>query len=295
MAIRTLINDINNDFNNTANWTGATVPVTGDTILCSEGNHEITTNVAFADHGVEHAIIQVEDQFTGQMGTAANPFELDNTGGNSTLVFDGPRTRDFHLDCNLDSAYVMRTHHQRESLSIQGGTTTLIVVGGGTGLVLGAGGTFTTVEINGPGVDVNIEDGNVITTLIATIGDVHCSTQVTTTKIYAGTVWLQGETKTFALIELNELAGACKLECDDSIITLLKAVRGMADGRMGRRPITITDAEAHFGGRLWYGRHIIETNNAQIFGAGDYRGFGTPDMKYPTYASATATGAGAAG
>ena len=279
MATRTLINDVNNDWNNTANWSGATVPATGDTIVIPSGDYTITANVD--QSAVSNVSIYVEEQFAGQIGTAASPLKFGSTAGTSDLTYRAPRCKGFYLDASLSAAYVLDTYPVVGALHLVGGTVDALEVYGGAGVLLGAAGTFTTVVLAGEKARVEAEAGNTITTLRVLAGLARVATQITTAYVHEGTLELLGESKTYSTVEIHGQRGVVLLECPDSTITQGRVYAGRLDGRFGARPVTVTNCELWAGGHVWYGRHIVETN-ALINHGGDYRGYGTAQNVVPS-------------
>lgn len=69
--------DVSGDWNATANWSAATVPVTGDTVYILAGSQNIATNLN--QSGVTLAAFIVGMGFTGTIGTAAAYLQISST------------------------------------------------------------------------------------------------------------------------------------------------------------------------------------------------------------------------
>jgi len=280
-----LINDIDNDWENANNWDGG-VPATGETILIPEGDHVITEHVDQSG-SVNDVTICVEEQFHGQIGTAAAPLKFGASSG-STLYYNGKRCQDFHVSCDLAAAYILDTHPDQASVSIEGGETTLLVVHGGQGLQLAASATCTTLIVDGRTAIVDIPTGNDIATLTILLGLAKMATSITATtgviNVMNGALELTGSSKTYAALNLYGSGALAELNCTGSTITLITAYAGVVDGRKSVvDDITITNATAYSGASLLYGKHIIETNAPTIYGA-TYSGYSAATIKTPQQA-----------
>lgn len=278
MAVKTLINDVGNSWINVANWQGGVVPVTDDTVRIPNGDYVITGDLDISAT-VDDLLIDVGNQFSGQIGTSGSPLTVGVTGG-GTLMYNAPLCQNFHISATMTAMTVLNTHPTSGSLTTQGGTITNTYVHGGTGLILAAGGTYTNVYIDGADAYAAVEDGNTITLLKTLGGKALCSTQVTTTDNDGGLVELRGASKTFAAVNAYG-GGRVILDCSLSTITAIVAWYGNIDATRGTDTITITNATAWSRSMLNYGAHVVESNNALLFGNAQYNGGGTPERQSP--------------
>ncbi len=276
MANQVLINHIDNDFNNVNNYSGGALPTDGDTLYIPSGAWVITANVDSATHGLNYINIITEPDFVGQIGTAANPLQMANAGGSSTLSFNSPQcSRGFHLNANTTSVQILGAHHTPSCVSLEGGTHTETRIYSGQGIQLAAGGTFTTVIIDGMHADVEIENGNTVTTLRANAGIARCATTATTTYVYDGVVYLTGSSKTYATVEVHGSNGRLHFECPASTITNCRISRGWGIAILGKdmRNITFTNTiEIEDGAHFRAGGHCIWS------GTPDANAWGNPDI-----------------
>lgn len=284
MAIDThvLINDIDNDITNVGNWDIGSVPTTGDTVIISNGAWVLTGATLDLSATVDDLIIITEDQFSGQIGTPGTPLKIGETGG-ATLHYNSPACQSFHIEFSgtLTEAYVLGTHPDAASFTIEGGTVAVLWVGGGRGGVGRAAATFTSVIVDGPTADFTLESGNTCPEVWAHRGILRTLTDTEKVHIGNGVCYLRGASLTYDELNLYAPGARAYLECPGSIITQITARAGTVDGTKGNKAITVTDATAYDQAALLYGGHIIETNVPVMYGNPIYRGRSAAIWKSP--------------
>lgn len=288
-----LQNDINNDFFEAQNWS-AHVPEAGDRLFIN-GDHVITANVDFATHGCASAIFHVGPNFTGQMGTAANPVEMGNAS-QSTLNYNAPLCENFHLDADILLAQIVNTHHTLGCITLQADAADIdeLRVYGGTGLkVVDGAFTCAKVVVDGPGALVTIENLTEACTLLeVNSGRANITGAATTISVGDGTVALLGSSKTYAAVNCYGDGGRVLFEGTTSIITNCKIKRGWAIATKNVKTVTFTNTiEIESAGHFRAGAHCIwsGTPDANAWGNADVKGI--PDVTLKTFGVGGAQGA----
>ena len=288
MANRTLIGQTANSFNNTANWSGATVPVTGDVIFIPDGSYVITADVASATHGVEYCTINVGPNFTGQMGSTASPLQMGNTGGHTDLNYNAPGCTNFHLNADIGAAQIVDTHSTLGCVTLQAPTGKHIdafYAYGGTGTKLvDCAGTYTLVITDGSGAQVTVENLSVTATAIRALsGIIKVTGAVTTSTAHDGIIELLGNAKTYAAVYSEGDGGRIRFKGPGSTITNSTIYRGWGLANLGVVPITFTNTiVVHSAGHFRAGSHCIwsGTPDCTAWGGADVRGI--PDVTVKT-------------
>jgi hypothetical protein len=275
---KVLVNDIDNDLTNVANWDTGNAFTTGDTLIISDGDYVITDNMDLSA-SINDLTIHVEEQFTGQIGTSSLPLKIGGTA--TALFYNGSGCKNFHINATMSECYILGTHPDPDSFTIEGGTTTALFCHGGAGATLRAAGTYTTVIVDGATADLNIENGNTIATIRVPVGIARSATLITTSHLGNGHLYLTGASKTYVTVNLESPGARLYLHCPLSVITKINAWAGTVDGRKGNKKITVTNADAYSQATLMYGGHIVEANAANLFGGARYSGYGSADRKSP--------------
>lgn len=174
MATRTWL-DQSGDWESTSNWSGGSVPVTGDDIYILNGTQNITTNMD--QTGVDPAKVIVGPNFRGTVGTPSSPIEF---GTIAYLSYNGKGCKSFNIDPTaMTKGIVMGTYAGLPaSFYLQSGAATTFIVNGGMGVRIG-GATVTTF-VQAPDSDMTAREVNTV---------IDASATVTTARILGGNLW----------------------------------------------------------------------------------------------------------
>lgn len=156
--------DANGDWNNTANWSGATVPITGDTVYILSGSQNIATNLNQSSVALANLVIGMG--FTGTIGTSSAYLQISATkwtigapqSGNAAAVGSGRIKIDF--GSNAYSGIVLGVSNTTsdigyEAVRILGSNAGNVLVMEAAGGTVGVGTTLATETANVSEADVS--------------------------------------------------------------------------------------------------------------------------------------------
>lgn len=244
MATRTWL-DSNGDWEDTDNWSGATAPVTGDTVIIASGSQNITTNLD--QSAVDELTIIIGEDFQGTIGTSGTNLEV---GDDITLRFNGKRCQGCFITITSGDVYVTGASHYPNSLVLNG-TVTSIYVSAANNLTLGSALTATNLYLEGPQITATLESGLTLTNAFVNAGVITC--QAALTNLYmSGGLWKHMGTSTndITLVELRAAQARFIWDAPGSTIGYATVYAGIFDGSVDPGAKTLTDGEVHFGGTL---------------------------------------------
>ena len=145
MATRTWL-DVSGDWEATANWSDATVPVTDDDVVIGSGTQDITTNVD--QNTVTLASLRIGDNYTGKIGTSSAPLKINSVD----VSFAGQ-----------GSANYIRGEYVTVTVTDGAATPTMLdIFGAATSTPITSNG-ITTLRVLGGRGTINIQDGTLTT------------------------------------------------------------------------------------------------------------------------------------
>lgn len=224
------------NWNSTANWSGATVPIAGDTVIIDTSSRSIQTNLD--QSAVTLARLEIGSGFTGKIGTSANFLRVGVSG---SLVVNGAAATPDALFISGATDPIANIHVHRVgtdtadgTLTLKGTITTCAVYRGH--LVLESG-TITTLWIEGEG-------GNSDAVHIKNVG-----ATCTTTHLFAGKL-LAEDGATAVFTTLNDYSSGANIEIADGTLTTLNVYGNTPAIDWSAGGATITTANI-YSGRLW--------------------------------------------
>jgi len=285
MATRTLVGT-NADFENTTNWSGATAPANGDSVLILEGSQTFTTNMDQGDQ--DWTLLVFGQDWTGKI-TTTNKLIV---GAATAIKINCPNCPELAISTDdahtTTSCYVYATGTGPYACYLTGESgqtglfTSLYVMGGN--VHLGSTAKVTNLWV-AKSAKVWIDSGALITTL-RNWGTVYNEAAVTTIYQYGGEFRHQGRT-TSDVTTFAVYGGIVKLDCENGAaesIGVLHAYAGFVDGTQYSYSNTINaDAVGTIGptARVWLNQQATITNDFYDYTMGEgYRGpaSGTTEM-----------------
>lgn len=294
MATRTWL-DTDGDWENTANWSGATVPAEGDTAIIDSGNKAIVTNVDQSD--VDAIILKVGPRFTGTIGTAAAPLKLGCASLQGAIDFNAPLCEGAHLQVVGAAGYsrtrVYNTSALPYGFHLLGGTVDIIHVAGGRAQ-LGGSVVAGQIMVHGrtPSAPfVQLESGlsfaddltGLDSALIVFGGTVDSLAELTSVLQSGGKIDQRGTT-TGDITGIVEMSGGLFVwRAPGSTVYQVDCFGGTFDGSRDATAKTLSASRVFTGGMIDIENGcgtIIQTAALKVYG-GQYRGFTNPDIVIP--------------
>ena len=131
------------DWTSAANWSGSTVPVSGDVVILSVAGEDITTNLN--QSAVTLSELRIGPQWVGKIGTSSNYLQISAT----TLDF-ASGADDTFIRGTLTTVNVQGGKNRSNMLQLMDSViTTLRVIGGLGTITLGTDAELTTLECIG--------------------------------------------------------------------------------------------------------------------------------------------------
>lgn len=287
MSTEYLANSTDSNWGTAANWSGAAVPVTGDTVWLDQ-RAVAAISAGLDQHTVVLAALYVSLGMTQQIGTATAPLQIAATVGYYGLPSNASNqgTGRFNLDLgsNASTFYVQATGSSPaadaglEPLRIKcnHSSTKLLISGGRVGVATGLPtdtATFGELDVSGQNTVVNAGAG-VTWTTIKQLGSstLAVNSGGTTLTQNAGTLTTFG---TGAITTLT-VGGQAKLNMraasGATIGTLIVLPGGTADFSDLPSNVTVTNVQLYAGGRIVVSAanpaHLIITNQIALQNCG---------------------------
>src|SRR5574343_311554 len=273
MATRTWL-DTDGDWENTANWSGATVPAEGDTAIIDSGNKAIVTNVDQSD--VDAIILKVGPRFTGTIGTAAAPLKLGCASLQGAIDFNAPLCEGAHLQVVGAAGYsrtrVYNTSALPYGFHLLGSTVDIIHVAGGRAQL---GGSVVAGQI--------MVHGRTPSAPFVQL-ESRLSFADDLTGLDSGGRIDQRGTTTGDITGIVEMSGGLFVwRAPGSTVYQVDCFGGTFDGSRDATAKTLSASRVFTGGMIDIENGcgtIIQTAALKVYG-GQYRGFTNPDIVIP--------------
>lgn len=284
MATRTW-QDVDGNWTNTANWSGATVPISGDTVRILNGNKNINTNTD--QSAVNITYLQVGPDFAGTIGTPTSPLK---TGNATTILINTPKCPSLNLfPANCTTLNIADTHENTYACNLVDGNFTTLIIEKAKSCILGAAlniansGLLVIGYKDNPLMDcfVTIESGFTLGTsaIIRQHGGQVVNYAATHTIQMIAGKWIHSGDTNYDITTLtmyhpnatflwNSLAGT---------ISQAYVYGGLLDASQNGNPKTLTNAEVWSGGIIDLKNNVntITVSNAIVVrGTGIVRGDG---------------------
>lgn len=254
------------DWSVAANWSGATVPITGDIARFLTGSQSV---VAGKDQsGVNLLELIVTSGYSGDIGSSTGKMEI----GATTLSFQGRGNAWFDVSTgsfNYDAVYVQGGVSGRR-LYITGNVAAAHIM---EGFVTFESGTVTEAWLETIGTQLEVPQVTItdadFTTLHVLSGVVtqNGSGTISAMHILAGTVTSQEGTTTNVTVR-----GGLFVKNSPTTVAELKMYKGSCDASQDDRAKTFTDIETHVGMMLNLQNapdNVVVTNPIKIVGGRD--------------------------
>lgn len=206
MATRTFLGT-SADFNATANWSAATVPVDGDSFYIKDTAQSLSTNIdqsGGGGDGLDPLDVIIAGTYSGSLGDVTNALKLDTLTGRLVVDVNGGPTQIIHLNTKGCPTTIVRNTGSNAYACIINGTHTAVYVYGGQSVRIGASATITTLyvltEANKPIPQVLIEAGATVTTINASAGTIRDMRTAPATVNLRGTAQYYSEAASAATI-----------------------------------------------------------------------------------------------
>lgn len=169
----------NVDWNNTGNWSTASVPADSDAIYIERGTTDLTTNLDQTGGDVDPASLYIGGTFSGSIGDAStNSLKFDDFSGAIEIDCKGNPNQILNLwPDTVPTVRVLNTNSHPYSCYFRAGTITTLYVFGGQSIRLGASltisGSLVVKPVPGlPNPQITIVEGCTISGTIVMEGGV---------------------------------------------------------------------------------------------------------------------------
>jgi len=280
------------DWNDTSNWNDAAKPASDGEAIIDYSSRDIVTNMDQSGT-VDDVELSVGPNFSGTLGTSANPLKFGGSGGADAVTINSRRSKSinlFYTDCN--ALYIIDTFPAGGSVYLAGGSYDFIAVNAGIGLKIGANCTLAAncvLALYGPNCFVEIENGCTFTATVTFNvfgGRLLCKAAAANAAVNIrnnGVFQLQGTDITGGTINLwsrNARAVLDVYQPGGGAITKINAYNGVVDGVADGREYTVTNID------IWPGavvhmlsRGIVFSNTPVKYG-GVFEAYTNPTIKY---------------
>jgi len=249
------------DWGNTASWTTATVPITGDDVIFPS-NNQVSVTSGLSQGAVDLASLVIHPGYGGDVGLTGTHLTISATKvlheGTGTLFYtDGTGTTD---------RVIVNSTNKVNAATLSGSLLTRITVIRGKVTLDSALGAVSILESSffasqSSDADVVIETGaGTITDLFMNGGQVDCGAAVTTLTQSAGK-FIHNEAASGAIATINQTGGQLVYN-DDGNITLANIMGGELDFGQNARTLTIAEL------KVWPGARVINPTDRITVTAG---------------------------
>ena len=250
--------DVDSNWTNTANWSGATVPVAGDTVRILNGNKNITTNVDQSAVNITYLVVGPD--FAGTIGTPTTPLKI---GTATSILLNTPKCTSLNLwPSSCTTCIVSDTHENTYACNLIDGDFTTLIIDKAKSCILGAAlniansGLLSIGYLNNMLTDsfVTIESGFTLGTS-ATIrqlgGSVVCRAAAHTIDIHAGNWRHEGDTNyNITTLTLRHPMANFLWNSLGGTLSQAYVYGGILDGSGNGSAKTLTNAEVWSGGTI---------------------------------------------
>jgi hypothetical protein len=238
--------DIDGNWNNTANWSLAAVPVNGDDVIISSGSQDIDTNLD--QSAVTLNSLRIGPSFSGKIGATGGSLLINGTDmdfeSNATETWiDGTWSGNIVVNGGVSDVNMLQLDGDIDTLRVLGGTGTVTVA---------ANAVLDNIEVIGRSarsVKVNILAN------VTSIDDVEVATgEVDIASAIAGTVTARGGELTLSggtVNAINVEPGGTVIYTSSGQLTTLVAWGGTFDGtRITAGAVTMANCTIHEGASI---------------------------------------------
>jgi len=266
MATHKFTGTVSGDLNVGGNYSPATVPIAGDTIVFDGSTNPADTNMDTFNL-IDTITIIVTPNQTKAVGTTGDPMQVQDaaklfyTGSNCPAFYYAPNT------CAECHVMATRGDGGSASLVLQSGTITALYVSAAA--KLSVDGTVTTAYFGSGNIVATFESGLSLATVYIAGGKYTVNSTITTCAMHGGEMVFQGASKNITTLDLKAPGVIFRWNASGSTITKVNAFAGLFDATADINTKTITNMDVHFGATadLRCGADVITaTNDPNVFG-----------------------------